>query len=66
MNESSLFVNESESEAGNNLTCPVYNEDGNVWINMFEFWIGGVLQTCIAIPGFVGKASFLIVKVHYH
>lgn len=56
MNEST-FVNESEQV--NNLTlaldCPVYNEDGNVWINMFEFWIGGVLQTCIAIPGFVGN-----------
>ena len=37
------------------LDCPVYAGNSDQWIEFFSFWVGGVLQSCIAIPGFVGK-----------
>ena len=39
------------------LDCPVYHETSEDWIDFFHFWIGGVFQTCLAVPGFVGKTD---------
>ena len=35
--------------------CPVYNKNENALIDQFNVWIEGVMQTCVAIPGFLGK-----------
>ena len=35
--------------------CPVYTNDSEALIDSYKFWIEGVTQTSIAIPGFIGK-----------
>ena len=37
------------------LDCPVFTEQELYLINQFNVWIEGVTQTCVAIPGFLGK-----------
>ena len=37
------------------LDCPIYTETSDEWINFFNFWVGGVFQSFVAIPGFIGK-----------
>ena len=37
------------------LDCPVYTDTSDEWIQFVSFWVGGVIQTCITIPGFIGK-----------
>ena len=57
---------ENLTEFGNSeideLDCPVYHENSDDWIDFFNFWIGGVLQTGIAIPGFLGKS--IDIRIH--
>ena len=43
------------------LDCPVYTNTSSEWIDSFNFWVSGVMSTCVAIPGLIGKYS---VKVH--
>ena len=38
-----------------NLDCPVYGDTSEEWIDFYNFWVSGVLSTCIAIPGFIGE-----------
>jgi hypothetical protein len=38
------------------LDCPVYTNTSEALIDSFKFWIEGVAQTCIAVPGFIGTA----------
>ena len=54
MNETDINSLESNSSAAD-LDCPLYTETSDDWIDFFNFWIGGVIQSCIAIPGFIGK-----------
>ena len=35
--------------------CPIYANDSEALIDSYRFWIEGVTQTSIAIPGFIGK-----------
>ena len=37
------------------LDCPVFTDQELYLINQFNVWIEGVTQTCVAIPGFLGK-----------
>ena len=37
------------------LDCPVYTETSDEWIDFWNFWVGGVFQSFVAIPGFIGK-----------
>lgn len=37
------------------LDCPLYTEKSDEWIDFFNFWVGGVTQTCIAVPGLLGN-----------
>ena len=39
------------------LDCPVFTEQEHYLINQFNVWIEGVTQTCVAIPGFLGKLN---------
>jgi len=41
----------------NNLTldCPVYTNSSAFLIEQVQFWVEGVIQTCVAIPGLMGK-----------
>ena len=38
-----------------NLDCPIYTDTSDEWIDFFNFWVGGVFQSFVAIPGFIGK-----------
>ena len=46
-------MNNSENQT--NLDCPIYTENSDEWIDFFNFWVGGVFQSFVAIPGFIGK-----------
>jgi len=35
------------------LDCPVYTETSDEWIDFWNFWVGGVFQSFVAIPGFI-------------
>ena len=37
------------------LDCPVFSDQDLHLIEQFGVWIEGVVQTCVAIPGFMGK-----------
>ena len=37
------------------LDCSVYTETSDEWIDFWNFWVGGVFQSFVAIPGFIGK-----------
>ena len=46
-------MNNSENQT--NLDCPIYTDTSDEWIDFFNFWVGGVFQSFVAIPGFIGK-----------
>lgn len=56
-------TNEMFENSTKKLDCPIYTESGEYMINFFNFWIGGVFQSCIAIPGFLGKMSIFLKAV---
>jgi len=35
--------------------CPIYSRQDDALIEMFSFWIEGVLQCCVAIGGLFGN-----------
>ena len=37
------------------LDCPEYGEYSDYYIGQVNFWVEGVLQTALAIPGLIGK-----------
>jgi len=37
------------------LDCPIYTNTSEALIEYFKFWVEGVAQTCIAVPGFIGE-----------
>jgi len=41
------------------LDCPIYANNSEALIDSFKFWVEGVAQTCIAVPGFIGKSRFV-------
>ena len=47
------------------LDCPVFTEQDLHLINQFHIWIEGVTQTCVAIPGFLGKQAIEIIILWY-
>ena len=51
MSNNSIFPSTNHSE----LDCPVFTDQELNLINQFNVWIEGVTQTCVAIPGFLGK-----------
>ncbi len=38
------------------LDCPVYDEGSDALIDSCNFWVEGVTQTSVAIPGLIGKS----------
>ena len=39
------------------LDCPAYGNHSDYYIGQVNFWVEGVLQTALAIPGLIGKLS---------
>ena len=37
------------------LDCLIYTKDDDDWIDFFNFWVGGVIQTLAILFGFFGK-----------
>ena len=37
------------------LDCPIYTKEDDEWIDFFNFWVGGVIQTLAILFGFFGK-----------
>ena len=35
--------------------CPVFGDDSDYYIAEVSFWVEGVIQTAVAIPGLIGK-----------
>ena len=42
------------------LDCPVYTENSDFYIEVVGFWVEGVLQTLLAIPGILGEPGYLL------
>ena len=59
--ELELLTNDTTS-----LDCPVYTETSDEWIDFFNFWVGGVFQSFVAIPGFIGKIYSTYQRCTYH
>ncbi len=47
---------EEHSNANVTLDCPVYTENDDVTIATVNFWVEGVIQTAVAIPGLLGES----------
>ena len=37
------------------LDCPVYGNNSDYYISQVHWWVEGVFQTTVAIPGLAGK-----------
>lgn len=37
------------------LDCPVYGNNSDFYISQVHWWVEGVFQTTVAIPGLAGK-----------
>ena len=37
------------------LDCPVYGNNSDYYISQVHWWVEGVFQTAVAIPGLAGK-----------
>ena len=58
-----MNVNDSamlEAEAAADLDCPEYNNNTSLLIYQFNFWVEGVTQTLVAIPGFLGESLLFV------
>ena len=59
-------LTETLSLENNHLDCPVYTNTSSEWIDSFNFWVSGVMSTCIAIPGLIGKYLEKIISFQHH
>ena len=64
----SILENSTEtlSLENDHLDCPVYTNTSSEWIDSFNFWVSGVMSTCIAIPGLIGKYLFSISSFRFN
>lgn len=53
-----MNVSVADGEVGlTALDCPVYSNHSHRYIYLVDFWVEGVIQTTLAIPGFLGKVE---------
>ena len=52
-----MNVNDSleGSDLAAKLDCPIYTNTSDMLIDSFNFWVEGVTQTSVAIPGLIGE-----------
>ena len=48
-------MNLSKANSSMSLDCPVYTENSDYYIGQVGFWVEGVIQTAVGIPGIMGK-----------